>query len=202
MNLESIKCKVVLLGDSGVGKSSILRRIKFDNFSHEVDSTIGCEFFAKEYIIKNKSIKLLLWDTAGQEVFRSFTPNFLRGAKIVLIVYDLTKKISEKSIEEWVIEANKIPNIKIIVLGNKFDGNKFDENDIIVNNIIEKYKDIDIYNFGYVSAKNNHNINNLFHFVSTQIANNLNNKFPEIVTTNNVNLTEKKNNETKNFCCT
>ena len=79
--------KVVFLGNSGVGKSSILKRFKFDRFDSENDSTIGCEFFAKEVDIDNKPRKLLLWDTAGQEVFKSFTQNFLRGAKIIVIVY-------------------------------------------------------------------------------------------------------------------
>jgi len=77
------KYKVVMLGDSTVGKSSILYRLKFSSFSGKQESTIGCEFFAKPIPIPERPdqpVKLLIWDTAGQEVFRSFTPNFLRGA--------------------------------------------------------------------------------------------------------------------------
>merc|ERR1712070_932238 len=78
------KYKVVMLGDSTVGKSSILYRLKFSSFSGKQESTIGCEFFAKPIPIPERPdqpVKLLIWDTAGQEVFRSFTPNLLRPHK-------------------------------------------------------------------------------------------------------------------------
>merc|ERR1712167_303703 len=87
------KYKVVMLGDSTVGKSSILYRLKFSSFSGKQESTIGCEFFAKPIPIPERPdnpVKLLIWDTAGQEVFRSFTPNFLRGALAGIICYDHT----------------------------------------------------------------------------------------------------------------
>merc|ERR1712100_693467 len=107
------KYKVVMLGDSTVGKSSILYRLKFSSFSGKQESTIGCEFFAKPIPIPERPdqpVKLLIWDTAGQEVFRSFTPNFLRGAKIIVIVYSVAFKKSFHNLNSWIDDAKKIPN--------------------------------------------------------------------------------------------
>ena len=102
--------KIVLLGDSGVGKTSIATRIKYNKFSSIVESTIGCEFFAKKY---NTDTKLLFWDTAGQEVFRTFTPQFSRGASVGIIFHDLTKPFNIKNIQLYI---NMLPLDSIIII--------------------------------------------------------------------------------------
>jgi len=79
--------KIVVLGDSTVGKSSILHYFKNKLFMKDIETTIGCDFFARNVTFENKNVKLLIWDTAGQEIFRSFTPNFLRGSSVIIIVY-------------------------------------------------------------------------------------------------------------------
>jgi small GTP-binding protein len=99
--------KVVLLGDSGVGKTCLANRIKFQRFPVGIESTIGCEFFAKTYTFPdNTSIKFLLWDTSGQEVFRTFTPQFCRAAYLALIFYDVGTTDDEnelvKTIKDWI----------------------------------------------------------------------------------------------------
>merc|ERR1712188_282230 len=102
------KYKVVILGDSTVGKSSILFRLKFSSFSGKQEATIGCEFFAKTIELperRERPVKLLIWDTAGQEVFRSFTPNFLRGALAGIIVYDITSRESFNNAEGEALAA-------------------------------------------------------------------------------------------------
>jgi Ras-related protein Rab-6A len=176
MSLENdndiIKEKVVILGDSSVGKSSILRRFKFNFFDTGHDSTVGCEFFAKEILLNSKKIKMLLWDTAGQEVFRSFTPNFLRGAKIILITYDITNEKSYKNIDSWIMDAKKIKNSRIVIFGNKSD--IINENNIILDKVTEnlintKHEDADIIYFKNVSAKTGENITELFNFIGEQI---------------------------------
>ena len=92
------KSKVVVLGNSTVGKSSILTQFKLNQFDVEIDSTIGCEFFAKSVIIKgdneqDKEVKLLLWDTAGQENYGGeIRDAYIKGADGVLLFYDVTKK--------------------------------------------------------------------------------------------------------------
>merc|ERR1712054_222399 len=124
------KYKVVMLGDSTVGKSSILYRLKFSSFSGKQESTIGCEFFAKPIPIPERPdqpVKLLIWDTAGQEVFRSFTPNFLRGALTGIIVYDITSRESFEHVDGWLDDLRKVRGDEAIValVGNKCD---LDEN--------------------------------------------------------------------------
>jgi len=120
------KYKVVMLGDSTVGKSSILYRLKFSSFSGKQESTIGCEFFAKPIPIPERPdqpVKLLIWDTAGQEVFRSFTPNFLRGALAGIICYDITNRESFEHASGWLEDLKKARKDEAIValVGNKVD---------------------------------------------------------------------------------
>jgi len=120
------KYKVVILGDSTVGKSSILFRLKFSSFSGKQEATIGCEFFAKTIELperRERPVKLLIWDTAGQEVFRSFTPNFLRGALAGIIVYDITSRESFNNVEGWLDDLRKVRGDEAIValVGNKCD---------------------------------------------------------------------------------
>jgi len=124
------KYKVVILGDSTVGKSSILFRLKFSSFSGKQEATIGCEFFAKTIELperRERPVKLLIWDTAGQEVFRSFTPNFLRGALAGIIVYDITSRESFEHVDGWLDDLRKVRGDEAIValVGNKCD---LDEN--------------------------------------------------------------------------
>lgn len=115
-----------MLGDSTVGKSSILYRLKFSSFSGKQESTIGCEFFAKPIPIPERPdqpVKLLIWDTAGQEVFRSFTPNFLRGALAGIICYDITNRESFEHASGWLEDLKKARGDEAIValVGNKVD---------------------------------------------------------------------------------
>ena len=105
--------KVVLLGDSTVGKTCLAHRMKFNNFMLCPDSTIGCEFFAHTVESSEGKLKLLIWDTAGQEVFRSFTPQFLRGAVLVVIAYDSSVPIRQCKIENWI---KMVPEDAIILI--------------------------------------------------------------------------------------
>merc|ERR1712195_26894 len=125
-NMSDKKYKVVILGDSTVGKSSILFRLKFSSFSGKQEATIGCEFFAKTIELperRERPVKLLIWDTAGQEVFRSFTPNFLRGALAGIIVYDITSRESFEHVDGWLDDLRKVRGDEAIValVGNKCD---------------------------------------------------------------------------------
>ena len=162
--------KVVMLGDSTVGKSSILEYLKYKRFANNLESTIGCEFYAKSININDTNVKLLIWDTAGQEVFRSFTSNFLRNASIILIVFDLTNDKTFENLKIWLEETEVQPTAKIIICGNKLDLNS---TKIISQNKIEEFKNLypnkEIYYYGNVSAKTGKNIEDLFQFVASII---------------------------------
>ena len=115
--------KVVLIGDADVGKTKIALRYMEGKFTKETQSTIGVEFSVKQLTIRNTKIKLQIWDTAGTERYRSVTKTFMQKAKGALVVFDLTKRASFDSIDQWVEEVKKIacPSVKLLLIGNKSD---------------------------------------------------------------------------------
>jgi small GTP-binding protein len=115
--------KIVLIGDSGVGKSNILSRYLSDSFSFDSKATVGVEFGSKNIKIEEDIIKVQIWDTAGQERYKSITNAYYKGAKGALLVFDLTRKSSFDSIDKWVtdLKANGDEKISIILIGNKSD---------------------------------------------------------------------------------
>ena len=115
--------KVVLIGDSGVGKSNLLSRFTRNEFNLESKSTIGVEFATRSIQVDNKTIKAQIWDTAGQERFRAITSAFYRGAVGALLVYDITKHESYLNAEKWLKELREHGDNKMIVMlvGNKTD---------------------------------------------------------------------------------
>jgi len=115
--------KVVLIGDSGVGKSNLLSRFTRNEFNLESKSTIGVEFATKSIQSDNKTIKAQIWDTAGQERYRAITSAYYRGAVGALLVYDLSKRLSYENVTRWLKELrdHADPNIVIMLVGNKKD---------------------------------------------------------------------------------
>jgi small GTP-binding protein len=115
--------KVVLVGDTKVGKSCILTRFVQGTFDRDMPATIGAAFLAKVAMTSGGPVRLQLWDTAGQEKFRSLAPMYYRAAAVACLVYDVTSKPSLDGLEDWAAEiADKAPpNIKLIVIGNKTD---------------------------------------------------------------------------------
>mmetsp|Transcript_39300 Transcript_39300/g.113675 ORF Transcript_39300/g.113675 Transcript_39300/m.113675 type:complete len:212 (-) Transcript_39300:124-759(-) len=115
--------KVVLIGDSGVGKSNLLSRFTRDEFNLESKSTIGVEFATKSITTNGKVIKAQIWDTAGQERYRAITSAYYRGAVGALLVYDLSKRVTFENLERWLQELrdHADANIVIMLVGNKGD---------------------------------------------------------------------------------
>lgn len=120
-SLTSIK--LVLLGDSGVGKTSIVSQYVSGKCSDSVKPTIGAAFVTKEINMEGKQIELLIWDTAGQEVYRGLAPMYYRSALIAIIVYDVTRAQSFDAVNYWIkeLKTNVDGNIVILVCGNKTD---------------------------------------------------------------------------------
>lgn len=115
--------KVVLIGDSGVGKSNLLSRFTRNEFNLETKSTIGVEFATRSIEADGKTIKAQIWDTAGQERYRAITSAYYRGAVGALLVYDISKSLTFKNVERWLSELreNASGNICIMLVGNKCD---------------------------------------------------------------------------------
>ena len=115
--------KVLLLGNSDVGKSSLLLRFVDSLWNDAFVPTIGVDFKVKTLEINNKKVKMQIWDTAGQERFRTVVSTYFRGAHGILLIYDVTNKDSFKNLENWLIEIEKNSSDKVlkILLGNKCD---------------------------------------------------------------------------------
>ena len=115
--------KIMLVGDSAVGKSTLLMRICGDKFNPSFFPTIGVDFKIKTLIQNTNTIKLQIWDTAGQERFKAITSSYYRGAHGVIIVFDVTNKDSFKNVENWLadIEEYKSKNVARLLVGNKAD---------------------------------------------------------------------------------
>lgn len=114
---------VVLIGDSGVGKSNLLSRFTRNEFNLESKSTIGVEFATRSIQVDNKTIKAQIWDTAGQERYRAITSAYYRGAVGALLVYDIAKHLTYENVERWLRELRDHAdnNIVIMLVGNKSD---------------------------------------------------------------------------------
>ena len=117
------RLKVVLLGDAGVGKTAIIRRYYEDKFNDILESTYNASFIEKVINVENKKIVLELWDTVGQEAYRSLTKIFTKNARIIILVYDVTSKETFNSLNYWYdyISKETDGNIILGVAGNKTD---------------------------------------------------------------------------------
>lgn len=115
--------KVVLVGDSGVGKTNLLSRFTRNEFSAESKSTIGVEFATRNVNIKGKMVRAQIWDTAGQERYRAITSVYYRGAVGALVVYDLTKPQTFHNLDKWLQELKEHAEstARIMLVGNKTD---------------------------------------------------------------------------------
>ncbi|RNA29835.1 ras-related Rab-18 [Brachionus plicatilis] len=116
--------KILIIGESGVGKSSILLRFTDDLFDPQLSATIGVDFKVKTLTIEGNKTKLAIWDTAGQERFRTLTPSYYRGAQGAILVYDVSCRETFTKLDNWLNEletfANK-PDIVKMLIGNKID---------------------------------------------------------------------------------
>jgi len=121
--VEAYKFKFIVVGDSGVGKSCLLLRFTDKRFRLDHDVTIGVEFGSRSVDVSGSLVKLQIWDTAGQESFRSITRAYFRGAAGALLVYDISRRETFKHLGRWLEEvlANSNSTTKITIVGNKSD---------------------------------------------------------------------------------
>ena len=115
--------KFLFLGETSVGKTSLLIRYADDIFDSESLPTLGVDVRYKYVTLENKRIRLDIWDTAGQERFKNITKNYLHGANGILYVYDITNKDSFQKLKQWLIDSkgNVSPDAEMIIVGNKID---------------------------------------------------------------------------------
>ena len=162
--------KILILGDSFVGKTNILKRFIHNEFDSTTKETVGVEFDSKNYNFGEKTIKAQIWDTAGQERYRSVTKAYYKGAKGALLVYDITRRITFENIDNWLIDlrTNGDKDILIILIGNKSDLNS--KREVSKDEAETKAEQ---YNIAFLetSAKNGDNIDKAFRELVEQVYN-------------------------------
>lgn len=160
--------KLVLLGESGVGKTSIVNRLLNKSFDGFQESTIGAAFSTKQIDIEEQKIRFEIWDTAGQERYHSLAPMYYRGARCCIIVYDLTNIRSFECAKKWVdeIQSSGINNCLIVLIGNKSD---LDNKRRITFENAKKYADDNEIMFTETSAKSNDNIQTIFYNIGKKL---------------------------------
>jgi len=205
INPEIPKYKLIFLGDQGVGKSCILNRFMNDTFTEEYQATIGLDFQSKNVQIDNQDIHLLLYDTAGQEKFRSLIPMYTRDANIILLVYEVTSKDSFLHLNHWLNDLTTVKKDEVIfvVVGNKTDLE--DKREVSREEGEQFAKDND-YLFAEVSAKNGKGFQdlfykNLFERIRTKFRPGGQQPTTEVKDIKLTNEQEEKKKVTKKGCC-
>jgi Ras-related protein Rab-8A len=167
-----MQIKLLMIGDSGVGKTCLLLRYANDSFSPTFITTIGIDFKIKNIEIDGKRIKLQIWDTAGQERFRTITTSYFRGAQGILLVYDVTDRRSFESIRNWVSQIQQHADVHVnkILVGNKCD--MLDEKVVSTEEGQKLAKEFGI-DFWEASAKNDINVEQSFISIAGAVKNRL-----------------------------
>ena len=176
--------KLIFLGDQYVGKSSILNRFYQDKFEQDYQATIGLDFHSKNVSINNVPVRLLLYDTAGQEKFKSLIPMYIRDANIILVVYDITNKDSFIHTEHWVNETKNLErkDAIFVLVGNKID---LELDRMVSTKEAEDFATEKGFLFYEVSAKTGEKVEDLF-----------NNKiYPEMARKYNIGDEDEENGE-------
>ena len=192
----------MLLGDAGVGKSSIILRYTKNEFNASMISSIGVDFKSKDIMVNGQKVKLQIWDTAGHERFRTITTSYYRGAHGIVTVFDLTERASFEHIEKWLDEINKYAkeNVLRFLIGNKSD--LVDKRKVSYEEARALANRLNIY-YVETSAKNNINISDFFQIATKDYLNKYDFKKEKELA--GVSLNSKKiineNKNKKDRCC-
>ena len=189
---DLIKLKLIVVGNQGTGKTSILNRFVSETFDENYQATIGLDFHSKNITIHDQDVRLIIYDTAGQEKFRSLIPMYIREAQIILFIYDISDKDSFDSIPKWIQQVNDVINKEVVfvLIGNKLD---LESNRKVTFEEGKKLAEKSNYVFQEVSAKTGENFEKLF---EVQIFEAVYNKFKKEFDKREEGGEEQINNET------
>ncbi|XP_026658658.2 ras-related protein RHN1-like isoform X3 [Phoenix dactylifera] len=165
---NNLSAKLVLLGDMGAGKSSLVLRFVKGQFLEFQESTIGAAFFSQTLAVSDATVKFEIWDTAGQERYHSLAPMYYRGAAAAIIVYDITSTDSFERAKKWVLELQKQgnPNMVTALAGNKCD---LEDKRKVTTEEARTYAEENGLFFMETSAKTAINVNDLFYEIGNSL---------------------------------
>jgi len=169
--------KIVIIGDSAVGKSNLLVRFTRNEFNEKSKATIGVDFGTKSIDINGKVVTAQCWDTAGQERFRAVTSGYYRGAVGAMIVFDITSRVTFKNVTRWLNELREMadPDILIMMVGNKCD---LEQQREVPSKEAESFAVANKISFLETSALNGQNVNQAFETLLHEIYNTVSKKKP------------------------
>ena len=195
--MSEISIKIGLLGNSSVGKTSLIRRFIENKFEDNYMSTVGVDYFDKIITINNKEIKLAIQDTSGEERFRSLARSYYKNVDGVMFVFDVTNSESfNEGIKYWLTECdNQIKEYKKILVGNKID--LCEEMKIISKESIEKFAESKNMKYFEASAKEGTNVEKIFIELGEMILRDLGEKMGG----KNKKLGDRNNSKNKIKCC-
>ncbi|XP_050425595.1 ras-related protein ORAB-1 [Adelges cooleyi] len=196
--------KLLLIGDSGVGKSCLLLRFADDTYTDSYISTIGVDFKIRTIRLDNKTVKLQIWDTAGQERFRTITSSYYRGAHGIIVVYDCTDMETFTNLKQWLEEISRYAceNVNKLLVGNKCD---MTDKRAVEEATAKEYADHLKIPFLETSAKNATNVELAFLTMASEIKNRIGPQDGQSVggpEAGKVTIdSSNKNAETQSGCC-
>ena len=203
-----INFKVIIIGDSGVGKSSILKRAVKNTLDQGYQATIGFEFLLMHFKVNDLKIKLQIWDTCGQEMYRSLVQGFYHNSSLAIIVYDINVKESFQNADIWLkdLKQHTEQELPVFLVGNKYDLEK----NVPTNEANNFYKNNNLSYFAECSAKSGYNVQEIFYEAARQLYHIYNklkseNKFPVKasklkIDKNDDNKNSNQNNKKRNCC--
>ena len=197
--MSTLTHKVVLIGNSAVGKTSIISQYIYNSSEPNHVPTIGIDFFAKTLNINGQTLRLQIWDTAGQEKFHSLIPSYIRNSTVAVFVFDITSVSSFEDLEKWYKMVEDIANPKLVIVGNKID---LDAERKISTEDGKKFADFHQALYIETSARTPTNIEELFQM----IANIQTDPLPEVTNNNakeggTVTVDNTPKSEQSGGCC-
>ena len=159
-SIISLRQKIIFVGDSGVGKTTLINRINNEEFKDLNESSVGIDYYSKNIKFRGEELTLQIWDTAGQEKYRGLIPTYARNAVLAFIIYDISSKQSFENLTGWIDYLNSIEKMPMIICGNKID---LVDNRQVKKEEGEEFAKKNKLVFFEVSAKTNENINDMFY---------------------------------------
>ena len=197
-------CQILLIGDSSVGKTSLIQRYANGIFKEEYLATVGLDYYTKQEMINNLNVLVKLWDTAGQERFKALTPNYFRNAEGVVLAYDVTNSESFENLKFWInsIKSNlgeKNIFIPIIIIGNKIDMEDMRD---ITKEDASKFAKENNYKYFETSAKTGEGVDEAIRDLVNQVLTNSDKNEAAKGERKSVKIEDNKdNNQKKKGCC-